>query len=80
MGSRGKAPGQGLSLKLTTFSYFRDIFSLKNYHINLGYIASVGARLHQHIMARGSKPLVRRSEGRSPAEADDIFLFQRLLS
>jgi len=33
-------------------------------------MASVGARLHQHIMIRGS-------EGLCPPEADDIFLFQR---
>src|SRR6218665_1591544 len=33
-----------------------------------------------HNGGLGAKPLVRGSEGRSPPEADNIFLFQRLLS
>lgn len=40
---------------------------------NVDYMASVEARLRQHIMVRGP-------EGRSPHETDEIFLFQRLIS
>ena len=40
---------------------------------NVDYMASVGARLRPHMT-------VRWSEERNPPEADDIYLFQRLIS
>ena len=60
-GSRGKAPGQGV--RGTKSPEADNIFLLQrliSYQIitkfgNLVYMASVGARLHQHIMVRGSE-------------------------